>query len=131
MQAPALTLRIPSLKTTEAMLVVEEGDNSPLPVTSAKLLLPAHRLRFFRSKEADLKLYYGRNDMGAPRYDLAILAPRLIGAAAEEVKLGPEVELVPGRTQPLSLRFFWGILIAAVLILLILISRLAGKAGNA
>ena len=33
--APAVTLRIPSLKTAEAMLVVEEGDNSPIPITSA------------------------------------------------------------------------------------------------
>jgi hypothetical protein len=125
--ASALTLKMPSLKTTEAMLVVEEGDNSPLSITSVKLLLPAYRLRFFRGSETSLKLYYGRNDMDAPRYDLAILAPRLVGAAAEEVPLGPETEAGSVKAQPLSLKLFWGILIAAVLILLLLISRLVTK----
>jgi hypothetical protein len=128
MPAPALALRISSLKTAEAMVVVEEGDNSPLPITSAKLLLPAHRLRFFRGREADLRLYYGRNEINAPRYDLAIIAPSLIGAAAEEVSLGPEVEVGPVKTRPLSLKFFWAILIGAVLILVILIGRLVKRA---
>ena len=125
--AQALTLRIPSLKTAEAMVVVDEGDNSPLPVTSVSLLLPAHRLRFFRGSEAGLKLYYGRTDLDAPRYDLAILAPRLVGAAAEEISLGPEVKVVAVETKPLSSMFFWGILISAVAVLLILISRLVKK----
>jgi hypothetical protein len=125
--APALTVNIPSLKTAEAMVVVEEGDNSPLPITSLKLLLPAHRLRFFRSNASDLKLYYGRNDLDAPRYDLAILAPRLVGATAEEVQMSPESDAAQVQTRPLPQKLFWGILIAAVLILLVLIGRLVRK----
>jgi hypothetical protein len=125
--APPVMLRIPSLKTAEMMLVVEEGDNSPIPITSARLLLPAHQLRFFRRGGEDLKLYYGRSNIDAPRYDLAILAPRLMGAAAEEVQLGPEIEVVPIEGKPLSLKLFWGILIGAVVVLLILISRLVKK----
>jgi hypothetical protein len=125
--AQAITLKIPSLKTTEALLIIEEGDNSPLPITSAKLLLPAHRLRFFRGIETALKLYYGRSDLDAPRYDLAILSPRLVGAVAEELPLGPEVEVAPIKTPSLSLKLFWGILIGAVAVLLILISRLVQK----
>jgi hypothetical protein len=124
--APALTLKIPSLKTTEAMLVVEEGDNSPLPITSARLILPAYRLRFFH--KAEVKLYYGQSDLDVPRYDLAILAPRLMGAAAEEIQLGPEIEVSPLKTRSLSTWLFWGILVGAVFILLILIARLAKKA---
>ena len=50
-----------------------------------------------------------------------------MGAAAEEIQLGPEIEVVPIKGKPLSLKFFWGILIAAVLVLLILISRLVKK----
>ena len=122
--APSLTLRLPSLRTTEILLVVEEGDNSPLPITSAKLLLPAYRLRFFRGSDNGLKLHYGRNDLDAPRYDLAILAPRLIGAAAEEAQLGPETGSTASKARPLSMKLFWGILIAAVAVLLLLISRL-------
>ena len=125
--AQALILKIPSLKMTEAMVMVDEGDNSPLPITSAKLLLPAYRLRFFRGNDAALKLYYGRRDLDTPRYDLAILTPRLVGAAAEEIPLGPEVEVHQVTTHPLSLKLFWGILIGAVAVLLILIARLVKK----
>ncbi len=128
MPAPALVLRIPSLKTTEALVIVEEGDNNPLPVASARLLLPAYRIRFFRGSQADLELYYGRGDLDAPRYDLAILAPRLVGAAAEEISMGPEATASPQQQRYLSGRLFWGILIAAVLALLVLIARLARKA---
>ena len=128
MAAPSLTLRIPSLATTDILIIVEEGDNSALPITAAKLLLPAHRLRFFRGSDSDLKLYYGRSDLDAPRYDLSIMAPRLVGAVAEEAQLGPESGSAPAKAQPLSLKLFWGILIAAVLILLLLISRLLKKA---
>jgi hypothetical protein len=122
--APELILNIPPLKTAEVMLVVEEGDNSPLPIGSAELLLPCYRLRFFRETDEDLKLCYGRSDLEAPRYDLAILAPRLEGVAAEEVSMGPENEAAPLKSKQLPASLFWGILIAAVLILLILITRL-------
>jgi hypothetical protein len=125
--APALTLKIPTFKATEAILVVEEGDNTPLPITSATLLLPSHRLRFFSGGNADLKLYYGRGDLDAPRYDLAILSPRLIGAAAIEVRLGPESKAAAAKAQPVSMKLFWGILAGAVLVLLVLISRLVKK----
>jgi hypothetical protein len=125
--APALTLKIPTIQATEAILVVEEGDNTPLPITSAKLLLPSHKLRFFSGGNAKLKLYYGRSDLDAPRYDLAILSPRLVGAAAEEVRLGPESEPATTKAQPVSMKLFWGILAGAVLVLLVLISRLVKK----
>ncbi len=129
--AQPLTLKNLTLETTEVLIVVEEGDNSPLPITSVRLLLPAYRLRFFRGRETDLKLYYGKDDLPAPRYDLAILAPRLVGAAAEEIRLGPEVELTPLPARQISSKIFWGILIAAVLALLLLIMRLVRKSGSA
>jgi len=126
--APSLTLKIPSIDATEAILMVEEGDNTPLPIQSAKLLLPSHRVRFFRSGNEELKLFYGHNDFSAPRYDLAILTPRLVGAAAEEARLGPESEDSRAKTESLSGKVFWVILIAAVIILLALIARLIKKA---
>jgi hypothetical protein len=126
--AAALMLRIPTLRTKEAQIVVEEGDNSALPITSVKLLLPTHRLRFFQGTENSLKLYYGRSDLGPPRYDLAILAPQLVGAAAKDAKLGPETEASSVTVKPLSIKLFWVILVAAVLILVLLIARLLKKA---
>lgn len=131
--APALPLQLPSLQTTEARLVIEEGDNSPLPIESARLLLPSYRMRFFRETEADLTLCYGRSDLEAPRYDLALLAPRLIGAAAEEVSFGPEnpaEEFARIQEQPLQTKLFWVILGLAVVALLMLIVRLVKKSAS-
>jgi hypothetical protein len=126
-QAQPLSVKIPSLKTVETLVVVEEGDNSPLPITSVRLLLPSYRMRFFRGNKADLKLYYGRSDLATPHYDLAILASRLIGAKAEETLMDPENAPTPMGTHPLSLKLFWGVLAIAVLVLLALIARLVKK----
>jgi hypothetical protein len=73
----------------ELWLVVDEGDNAPLPLVHARLLLPSYRLRFFAPAGGGLRLLYGRDDLEPPRYDLALLAPTLMGAAATEVTAGP------------------------------------------
>jgi hypothetical protein len=85
--------------------------------------LPAYRLRFFRDGRTPLTLLYGRSDLGAPRYDLAVLAPRLLGASATDVLPGPEhdVARVTGVTPTIV---FWCALSLAVLALLVLIARL-------
>ncbi len=125
--APVLTLSLPSLKTAEAMLVVDEGDNTPLAIETPRLLLPSYRIRFFRGDEAELTLLYGGKDVEAPRYDLALLAPRLVGAAAEETSLGPEGSSAQAKGIPFSKQLFWGVLTAAVLVLVFLIGYLVRK----
>ena len=130
---PALTLALPSETITELLVILDEGDNSPISLTAAKLLLPAYRLRFFRERDASLRLAYGRSDLDAPRYDLALLAPQLLGAAAAEVV--PAAEEGTGPPTPVgelvSPRLFWGVLAVAVLVLLAMIVRLARRAEPA
>lgn len=123
LSAPALSIELPPLGVTDLSLVVEEGDNAPLPIRDATLLLPAYRLRFFRDGHTPLTLLYGRSDLSAPRYDLALLAPRLLGAPAQDVVPGPEQgsSNVTGVTPTIV---FWGALALAVLVLVVLIARL-------
>jgi hypothetical protein len=131
--AESLILPLPSLQTANTRLVVAEGDNSALPIASARLLLPGYRMRFIRESTADLKLYYGRRDLEAPRYDLALLAPALMGVEAEEVSLSPELPAGSARpeTWPGQRIIFWAILAAAVIVLLLLIARLiTGRDGE-
>src|SRR6185369_10488919 len=90
--APALSMELPTLRVGELSLVIDEGDNAPLPLHDATLLLPAYRLRFFRDGHTPLTLLYGRSDLGMPRYDLALLAPRLLGAPAQDVAASAEHE---------------------------------------
>ena len=110
---------------TELLLVVEEGDNAPLPLTSARLLLPSYRLRFYHTGDASLRLAYGRDDLQQPQYDLALLAPRVMGALAREVSAAPATDATAPATGPLaSPTTFWFVLTGAVLILFALIIRL-------
>lgn len=119
---PKLVLDLPRLEGGELVIAVHDGDNTPLPLEPPKLLLPAFRLRFFGAGEP-LVLFYGDPSLSAPRYDLALLAPRLVGAAAHELELGPEHEVgdAPGSRHRL---WFWGALVVAVVGLLALVVRL-------
>jgi len=128
--APALTMELPALRVAELSLVIDEGDNAPLPLRGATLLLPAYRLRFFRDAQTPLTLLYGRSDISAPRYDLALLAPRLLGAPAQDVVASAERETsdVTGVTPTIV---FWCALALAVLALVVLIARLLRPGGGA
>jgi hypothetical protein len=114
-------LSLPALQTSRLTLEVDEGDNQPLPLKRAQLLLPGWRLRFFQPREP-LELCYGR-DLGPPQYDLALLAERLRDAPATEVTLAPETGS-PEDHGPGMTRWFWGVLAAAVAGLLIVLARL-------
>ena len=129
--APALTLRVPRLQTRTVVLSIDEGDNQPLPLLAARLLLPSYRLRFFRAAGTELRLAYGRDDLAPPRYDLALLAPHVMGVDAREIAAAPETQ--PSSDRPTSIvspRFFWILLAVAVVALLALIVRLAVRGGD-
>lgn len=129
--APPLTLRIAPLEASELFLVVDEGDNSPLPIASARVLLPAYRLRLYRDRGASLRLAYGRSDLAAPRYDLALLAPQLLGVTATEVVPGGEQQgPAAASAAQMSPRVFWGVLAVAVIIILGMIARLVRKESS-
>jgi hypothetical protein len=126
--AAALVMSLPSTGAKDVLLIVEEGDNTPLPIGSARVLLPAYRMRLFRERGQSLRLAYGRTDLAAPSYDLALLATQVFGVSAMEVSPGPERdEHAGGVTAVVSPRLFWGVLIGAVIVLLGLIARLVRK----
>ena len=123
--ASPLELPIRPDATDELLLVVDEGDNRPLPVTAVRLLLPSWRLRFFRPA-GPLRVLYGRPDLAAPQYDLALLAPAVMGAEVQDVAAAPETAAAPppAFVSPLA---FWIGLGCAVLVLLALIVRLVAS----
>jgi hypothetical protein len=125
--APPLQLDLDTVDARELYLSVNEGDNTPLPIERAFLMLPAYRVRFFRPEGSTLTLVYGRRDLGAPRYDLALLAPQVLSAPANEIAPEPE----SGRPQPSSQQaplvsplVFWAAMGLALAVLLGIIVRL-------
>ena len=116
---------------TELLLIVEEGDNAPLPITAARLLLPSYRLRFFHPGTTAVRVAYGRGDLQPPQYDLALLAPRVMGASAQEVSAAASTAAPPSTSSAIaSPRTFWVVLSGAVLVLLALIVRLIRGQGD-
>jgi hypothetical protein len=128
--APPLTLPLPAVGVAALDVLVGEGDNTPLPLLRPKLLLPSYRIRFIRSGEQELTVLYGQPRLRTPRYDLQLLLPRMRGVTPSEVSLGPEIlanTLPVKHGTELQSRIFWGALVAAVVILLGLITRLVTK----
>ena len=126
-QAQPLTFSLGSSGETDLRLVIDEGDNAPLPITTVKLLLPSYRLRFYAAPEGreGIRLAYGRIDLQPAQYDLALLAPRVMGAPASEVSTAAAAAAAPEASNSfVSPRTFWVVLGIAVLVLLALIARL-------
>ena len=127
--AVALTLDLPPLDGTTVLLDVHDGDNRPLVLSSVRLLLPTRRLRFVRTEESAPVLAYGAEKLAAPRYDLTLLAPRILGARAHEADPLPE-PASPQETadeesaDATGRRVFWAVLAVAVVVLLAVLGRL-------
>ncbi len=106
-------------------LILDEGDNAPLPLGRLRLEIPTQRLRFVHPGGEKVKLLYGNARLPAPRYDLALIASQLDPNGAEEVRLSREPSLGSSSDPSRVPRgLFWGALAAAVAVLLLLLTRL-------
>jgi len=112
--------------------------NQPLVITTARLLLPTRRLRFVRAAGVEPVLAYGAEGLGPPRYDIALLAPRILGASAHEIDPLPEVaaaaegpdESDEGYPSERNHRLvFWSVLGASIVALLAVLARLLRVEG--
>jgi Protein of unknown function (DUF3999) len=120
---PPLTFTAPERGARSLELEIDEGDNAPLPLVSAELLLPSYALRFV-SPGTPLTLLYGNPGAAPPRYDLALLAPRLFGESSREVTLAsvPPAEGSDGASR--ERKIFWVVIGAAAVVLLLTLTRL-------
>src|SRR4029453_6302520 len=95
--APPLAFSLPDSALTEDLyLLIDEGDNQPLPIDKVTLLVPQYAVRLFRRDNQPLRLLYGRDDLDSPRYDLQLLSGQVLGRTAEDVSAGPEQLLSGG-----------------------------------
>jgi hypothetical protein len=119
-----LELSFAGLPGRQLRLTVDEGDNQPLLLSRATLLLPGWRLRFFHPGHG-LALLYGR-ELRPPEYDLALLADRLRGAPAQDLVLPAGALPVTAEPEPApkASKVFWIALSAVVVLLLAFLARL-------
>ena len=127
--ATPLTFELPDSSLNQDLyLLIDEGDNQPLPLDKATLLVPQYAVRLFRRDNQPLRLLYGRDDLAAPRYDLQLLSQQVMGRAAEDVTPGPEQTLGGNGVAPgfelVPPAVFWAALALTVIVLLAFVVRL-------
>jgi hypothetical protein len=121
---PVLMIDVPERHARVLEVVLREGDNAPLPITSANLYIPSAALRFYHSG-TPLSLVYGHASLGAPEYDLALLAPRLFREQAREISLAAALPK-PVEDEGKERKYFWiAIAVVAAGLLALLVKLLA------
>lgn len=120
--------------TDTLVLETDNGDNPAITLENFTVSVPVPRLLFKAPVEPATFLYYGNPPAAAPRYDLALIAPRLLAAAKGQAHLAAEEAL---KSSPVGEFFglagprrwiFWGALIVVVVVLLGVLTRLLPKA---
>lgn len=85
---PTVEIAFSRARVTSMDLMVDDGDEAPLPIVSAAAGLPLAELRLVAPPGA-YTLMAGDPAAEPPRYEIARLRDRVIGAEAPECALGP------------------------------------------
>jgi hypothetical protein len=126
-----LAVNLSPPQTDTLFLETDNGDNPPIDLDSFRLVHSVTRL-VFKSSQPPV-LYYGNPSVSAPRYDLSLVAAKLLSADKSVATLGAEEVLRKAawtEGAPLSgVRgwLFWGILVLVVAGLIAVIVRLLPK----
>ena len=116
-----------NLRTTSRItVVVENGDDAPLPVVQVRPLSVERRVYFDPKGKSALQLYYGDGKLEAPSYDYGKFFQQSPDAAVAQVGPGEDNRQFTGRPddRPWSERHN-GVLWAAMLIAVALLGGLA------
>src|SRR5262249_17318364 len=107
---PPLAFELTSNDTKRLEGIVNEGDNPPLPLATGTLQMPSVALRFYNSG-TPLTLLYGNAQATSPQYDLALLAPRVLGEPARDLAL-EAVATARAEATATDVKIFWIALVA-------------------
>jgi len=118
-------------RTDTFFLETDNGDNPPFELDNFRMSQPVTRI-VFKATESPM-LYYGNPLASAPRYDLSLVAMKLLSADKAVATLGVEEVLKKAawtQGEPLTgVRgwLFWSILVLVVAGLIVVIVRLLPK----
>jgi hypothetical protein len=120
------------LQTDTLWIETDNGDNPPLALSQVQVTHPVVRLVFKVAETDGLALAYGNRAANAPRYDLDLVAAKLLTSPRGLAHLGA-AETVAGAslTNPFSSLeggyLFWGVLVLVVVALLVIVAKLLPK----
>jgi hypothetical protein len=125
---------LPDRTGTDTLWIeADNGDNPAIALGAVQAVYPVVRL-VFKVAEADgFALAYGNKNASAPRYDLSLVAVKLLTSSRNVAQLTPG-ESGPAKTgswNPLtgtnSRYVFWGALALVVVVLLVVVAKLLPK----
>lgn len=114
-------IAVDSPKSDVVEVEIDNGDNAPVSVTSASVAWEVRRLDFVYEPGDKLVLLSDNRAAAAPRYDLALVAGRVLSSPAEVAKLGPP--RVRDDTHDAVPRWFWGFVVAAGILVVLALAR--------
>jgi hypothetical protein len=126
-----LLISLGGVVTDELRVDIDNGDNAPLTVTSASVLLESRRIDFLFSAGDSLTLLADNPQLSPPRYDLVLIAEQLLSSPAAAARLGP-APVAPSKAdahdRPAPAWFWLAVAgVGALLVLMLLRSLLGAK----
>lgn len=118
------------LRTDTLWIETDNGDNPAIALGTVSAIYPVVRLVYKVAATDGYNLVYGNRSVGAPRYDLRLVAEKLLTASRSTAKLAASD---PNSTRPnpfanLNSGFiFWGALVLVVIVLLVVVVKLLPK----
>jgi hypothetical protein len=116
--------------TDTLWIETDNGDNPPIALGTAQAVYPVARLVFKVAQTDGFTLAYGNPSAVAPRYDLSLVAERLLTSSRSAARLGAGGPGAATRNPFAGMSggyLFWGALGLVVVALLLIVAKLLPK----
>jgi hypothetical protein len=108
----------------------DNGDNPAIVLGSAQAVYPVVRLVFKTTETEGFTLALGHQTVNAPRYDLSLVAVKLLTSSRSVAELTPAGATVTSKNLFAGINvgyLFWGALALVVVVLLVVVAKLLPK----
>lgn len=118
------------LRTDTLLIESDNGDNPAIVLGAVQVVHPVVRLIFKVAESGGCALVYGNPAANAPRYDLSLVAVRLLTASRQVAQVGAGEQSTASRNLFARLsggHVFWAALALVVVVLLVVVAKLLPK----
>jgi len=118
-------------RTATLWLETDNGDNPAIALSSVQVVFPVVRLIFKTAETDGYTLAYGNASANSPRYDLSLVAQKLLTSPRNVARLSAAEAVSSGGKNPFAALsggyVFWAALGLVVIVLLVVVAKLLPK----
>jgi hypothetical protein len=117
-------------RTDTLWIETDNGDNPAIALGTVQAVYPVVRLIFKVADTGGFELIYGNKAANAPRYDLSLVAVKLLTSSRNVAKLAAGESNSSARNAFSGIRggtLFWAALALVVIVLLVVVAKLLPK----